>query len=127
MTACNLPIADWLHAPGILAVRLEDWDGRPGPVIRVLANNDVLVTRVAVAITCADGTLIEPGSAVRAAGLLWEYTGTRPAGPAARVSVSAWICSGTRENGYSKAECAAAQGGSTLGAQNVESAENTKR
>lgn len=89
-TAYNLAIADWLHAPEILVVKLDDWNGRPGQIIRVLADDDVLVTRVTVEITGADGTLVEQGSAVRAAGLWWEYTSTRAAGPGARIGISAW-------------------------------------
>ena len=70
----NLAMADWFHAPQIIAVDLSGWNGDIGQVIRIRAQDDVKATEVRIQISNGTGALLEAGQAVEAGALWWEYT-----------------------------------------------------
>ncbi|HCR72014.1 MAG TPA: hypothetical protein DIW23_11260 [Anaerolineae bacterium] len=89
VSAYNVAVADWFHAPEILEVDMSAWDGVQGQIIRVKVLDDVQVTQVNVVITDEQGDAIEQGSAVQQDGLWWSYTTTENASGTPRVIASA--------------------------------------
>jgi hypothetical protein len=89
MTAYNLAIADWFHAPEIREIDITAWHGGIGQSIRVQAADNVQVTQVNVVITDSAGAVLEQGAATRAEGLWWIYTTTATATDGAQVLVTA--------------------------------------
>ena len=89
MSAYNIAMADWFHAPEVLDIDLSAWSGQAGQIIRIKAIDDVLVTQVGVAIMDGQGTLLEQGPATRADGLWWEYTTTLSVSGDLKVRASA--------------------------------------
>ena len=80
MSAYNVAVADWFHAPEIGEIDLSGWTGQAGEPIRIEALDDVLVKRVTVIITDAEGVLIEQGAATQEEdSLWWVYTTTQAA------------------------------------------------
>ncbi len=75
-SAYNIAMADWFHAPEVLEIDLSTWSGQAGQIIRIKAIDDVLVTKVLVAITDGENAVLEQGAATQADGLWWEYTTT---------------------------------------------------
>lgn len=67
ITAYNLALADWFHAPVIH--RIERVDGR----ILVKASDNVLVTKVQVTVFDEKGTVLERGEAVQGEQDCWEF------------------------------------------------------
>ena len=84
-----LAMADFVHAPEISELDIEDWSGAPGQIIRIKAVEHVRVERVNVIITHSTGTALEQGPARRAEGNWWTYTTTSTAPDLARVVVTA--------------------------------------
>ncbi len=89
MSAYNIAMADWFHAPEVLEIDLSAWSGQAGQIIRIKAIDDVLVTQVLVAIMDGQGALLEQGPATRADGLWWEYTTTLTVSGDLKVRASA--------------------------------------
>jgi len=75
-TAYNLAIVDWLGAPKVLEINMDDWTGKIGQTIRVKARDNVMVARVEVMIRDANGNILEAGEAVQAEerSPWWNYT-----------------------------------------------------
>jgi len=67
-------MADWFHAPQVLAIDLSGWNGAAGEVVRVQAYDDILVKHVIVRFNDADGELLEEGAATETGNLWWAYT-----------------------------------------------------
>jgi hypothetical protein len=65
-TAYNLAIVDWLGAPKVLEINMDDWTGKIGQTIRVKAKDNVMVARVELVIRDANGNILEAGEAVQA-------------------------------------------------------------
>ncbi|MGC1376871.1 MAG: hypothetical protein WA821_11630 [Anaerolineales bacterium] len=89
MSAYNVAMADWFHAPEILDVDLSAWSGGAGQAIRVKAMDDVQVKQVTVVITDEKDAVLEQGAATQADNLWWQYTTTAAAGGSPKVLVSA--------------------------------------
>lgn len=86
----HVATADFLHAPEIKEIDLSAYNGNPGDVVRILAEDDVGVTQVGVVITDAENYLVEMGLAQPASGGYWAYTATKKApGNHVRVIVDA--------------------------------------
>ena len=75
-TAYNLAIADWFRKPAVQEIDASAWTGEIGQTIRIVAKDDAYVASVHVAITDAQGTVLEEGEAVRAEKFWWTYTTT---------------------------------------------------
>ena len=77
VTAFNVAVADFMHAPHIDEIDLTGYTGQAGDTIRVRATDDFKVTQVRVTITNADGTLVEEGDAVQQENTIdWVYSAT---------------------------------------------------
>jgi len=98
MTAYNVAIADWFHAPEIHEIDIAAWNGGVGQLILVQAMDDVQVTQVNVVITDGTGAVLEQGAAVRAEGTWWNYTTTATATNGAQVLVTAQDLPGNMAN-----------------------------
>lgn len=80
MSAYNVAVKDWFHAPEIGEMDLSGWTGQAGEPIRIEALDDVMVKRVTVIVTDAEGVLIEQGAATQEEDdLWWVYTTTQAA------------------------------------------------
>jgi len=75
-TAYNIAIVDWLGAPKVLEIDVDNWTGEVGQVIRVKARDNVMVAGVSVVIRDADENVLEEGAAVqsRDGSAWWNYT-----------------------------------------------------
>jgi hypothetical protein len=76
LSASNIAVADFLHAPDIENVDLSTYTGKIGDEIRVEATDDFEVEAVHVEISGADGSIIEEGDAVKNEIGIWIYTAT---------------------------------------------------
>jgi hypothetical protein len=85
----NLALADWFHMPEVLEIDLAAWDGQAGQPIRILAVDDVRVTRVSVVIVDESDVVIEHGEAARVDCLWWQYVTSAAAAGSPKVLVSA--------------------------------------
>lgn len=74
-TPYNIAIVDWLGAPKVLEINVDDWTGEIGQVIRVKAKDSVMVARVAVVIRDAEENVLEAGEAIQAeeGSAWWNY------------------------------------------------------
>lgn len=72
-TPFHVATADFLHPPEITEIDLNDYHGRPGDEIHVIAVDDVGVTEVGVLITDDENHLIEMGKAASDGGNRWTY------------------------------------------------------
>jgi hypothetical protein len=84
MSAYNFALSDWFNPPVVDAI--ERVDG----VVRVQANDNVMVTRVRVSILNAEGKVVEKGEAVRVEDGWWEYVSAVEG----RVMAEAWDLAG---------------------------------
>lgn len=77
MSAYNAAMKDYLNAPEVYEIDISDYAGSPGEEIRVLADDDVIVRAVEVAIV-ANGEVVEQGDASQDEidDLLWVYRTT---------------------------------------------------
>lgn len=85
----NLAVADWFHRPQILEIDMNQWVNGDGSIIRVRAQDDVMVTGVQVAIKDENGTLLEEGEAGEAGALWWEYSTAQAYAHNLRVTAAA--------------------------------------
>ena len=85
----NVAISDWFGKPQVLEVDVKHWSGQAGQPIRVLAQDNIYVAGVQVAIEDQDGRRIEEGEAIQAEGLWWTYITTRTVPQAALCRVIA--------------------------------------
>jgi len=92
MSSFNAAVADWFRKPQVLDIDARAWHGAAGEVIRIQAMDDTKVARVHVAISQADGTMLEEGEAQPAEGQWWTYTAntTVPAGVTPHVTATAY-------------------------------------
>jgi hypothetical protein len=84
-TAYNLARSDWFHSPVIHEVWLRE------NKIRVQASDNVMVTKVVIAVRDEQGKLLEAGEAIRQEGDWWEYV---PQRPGKTLTVEAWDTAG---------------------------------
>jgi hypothetical protein len=77
ISAYNVAVADFFHAPNIETVDLSAYTGAAGDEIRILVTDDFAVQSVHVEIHNADGSPVEEGDARNTAGNLWIYTATQ--------------------------------------------------
>ncbi len=82
--AYNIAFADWFNPPSIS--RIEFCEGN----IRAMVHDDVMVTRVAVAILDEAGQCLQQGEAELQLGIWWVYE----AATKARIRVEAWDLAG---------------------------------
>jgi hypothetical protein len=77
LSAYNVAVADFFHAPDIDEIDVTHYSGAIGERIRIRAIDDFKVKQVNVAIYNADGSLVEQGDAVQAENVIdWNYTAT---------------------------------------------------
>lgn len=84
-TAYNLARSDWFQPPVIHEVWLRE------NKIRVQASDNVMVTKVVIAVRDEQGKLLEAGEAVRQGGDWWEYV---PQLPGKTLTLEAWDLAG---------------------------------
>jgi hypothetical protein len=77
ITAYNVAVADFCHAPDIETVDLSDYTGMTGDEIRIIASDDFAVKSVHVSIKDVDGSTVEEGYASHGLGNLWTYIATQ--------------------------------------------------
>jgi hypothetical protein len=77
LSAYNVAVADFCHAPDIESVDLADYSGVQGDEIRIIASDDFAVKSVHVRISNADGTIVEEGYATQGIGNLWTYVASQ--------------------------------------------------
>jgi hypothetical protein len=76
-SAYHIAVADFLKAPDIDEIDMNNYTGQTGDTIRIRAIDDFKVEQVQVSIMNADGTLVEEGDAILAENELdWIYTAT---------------------------------------------------
>lgn len=85
----NLALADWFHAPELLDIDLNGWNGQVGQIIRVKAMDDVQVTQVMVVIRDGHDVVLEQGAATQVDSLWWEYITTTAVSGNLKVLASA--------------------------------------
>ncbi len=89
----SLTIADFFNAPSVDEIDLAGYGGQVGDPIVIRARDDFAVSAVNVALTKADGSSIESGTAVEspAGSGRWVYTATAavPTGTDVRIAVTA--------------------------------------
>jgi hypothetical protein len=76
VTAYNVAVADFFHAPDIDTIDLSGYTGTSDDQIRIIATDDFAVQSVHVSINTMDGELVEEGYAENTAGNLWIYKTT---------------------------------------------------
>jgi len=87
-----LCVADYLVAPEIPVIELAGYTGRAGEALSIVALDDFEVTGVEVALTLANGQLLESGPAIQdPARTRWVYTTTvaAPTGQQVAIEVTA--------------------------------------
>ncbi|MDR0602893.1 MAG: hypothetical protein LBG80_01150 [Bacteroidales bacterium] len=77
LTAYNIAIADFMHAPEIKSINISAYKGKIGNKIRIKAIDDFAVKSVHVRINNAEGSIIEEGNAVKSAKDSWIYTAVK--------------------------------------------------
>lgn len=77
-SAYHAAASDYLNAPVIHHVKLKEYNGAVGDVLRIKATDDFQVTEVHVKISAADGKLIEEGQAEKYSRkpFMWVYKTT---------------------------------------------------
>lgn len=75
-TAYNIAIVDWLGAPKVLEINVDNWNGKIGQTIRIKARETVMVVRVKLVIRDAQENVLEAGDAVQSeeGSSWWNYT-----------------------------------------------------
>jgi hypothetical protein len=77
VTAYNVAVGDFLHAPNIKSVDVSKYTGKPGETIEMEISDDFRVADVKVAIYNPDGSVVEQGNAKQQPNSLkWVYTAT---------------------------------------------------
>jgi hypothetical protein len=77
LSAYNVAVADFMHAPDISEVNVSKYNRKAGDTISITATDDFKVMEVFVTIIKQDGTPVEKGYAqVTPGGLDWIYTAT---------------------------------------------------
>jgi hypothetical protein len=76
ISAYNVAVADFYHAPDIETFDLSSYKGSAGDEIRITVSDDFAVKSVRVKISKTDGTTVEEGQASHGAGNLWTYIAT---------------------------------------------------
>jgi hypothetical protein len=77
VTAYNIAVADFMHAPNISRVDVSKYTGRPGETIEMEVSDDFRVAAVRISVYNPDGSLVEEGDAQQQANpLKWVYTTT---------------------------------------------------
>jgi hypothetical protein len=78
ISAFNVALADYFNAPVIADIPISTYTGSAGDRISIPVTDDVMVRSVHVAITHANGSLVEQGLAIADLdGLHWVYTVTQ--------------------------------------------------
>ena len=85
MNAYNIAVRDWHRPPVIYSIDL-DRDGK----VRVDADDDVMVTRVTVAVLDEAGRCLEQGEAEPVMDIWWDYQTANPG----QIRVEAWDLAG---------------------------------
>ncbi len=99
LTAHNVAVRDFMHAPVIESIRLEQYSGQAGDLIRIAASDDFKIVRLTVQIRPVEGEVAEEGEAhwndVRGD---WEYAGQTqiPAGTTVLIEAAAMDLPGNR-------------------------------
>lgn len=89
LTAYNIAVADWFHAPKVSEIDVADWRGEAGKTLRVKAIDDVQVVDVRVMICDTNGVVLEEGMASKDVGDWWTYTTLQATPEATRVVATA--------------------------------------
>jgi hypothetical protein len=76
ITAYNVAVADFYHAPDIETLDLSAYRGVAGDEIRVIVSDDFAVKSVRIKITKTNGMTVEEGQASHGPGNLWTYVAT---------------------------------------------------
>ena len=78
-TAFRVAVADYMNNPVVHEIRVGDYTGLPGEVIKIKATDNFRVMRVYVRITDGAGKLIEEGDAIRYVNrpTFWRYHATQ--------------------------------------------------
>ena len=77
VTAYNVAVADFLHAPDIDEIDVTGYHGAANEPIRVRVTDDFKVETVHLAVYNGDGTLVEEGDAAQQENKIdWIYTST---------------------------------------------------
>ncbi|MBP1640241.1 MAG: hypothetical protein H6Q17_1824 [Bacteroidetes bacterium] len=77
VTAYNVAVSDFMHAPNIKEVNVSKYTGKTGDTIEVEVTDDFKVMTVSVTIYNADGSEVEHGNAVQQVNeAKWLYTAT---------------------------------------------------
>jgi hypothetical protein len=77
LSAYNVAVADFFHAPDIETVDVSQYAGVAGDEIRIIASDDFAVKSVRVNISNHDGSWSEEGEATQSVGNLWIYVATQ--------------------------------------------------
>jgi hypothetical protein len=76
-TAFNVAVADYLNAPTIVEIDLNNYTGQVGSVVQIKAIDNFKVAGIQVIIKGANGVLLESGEAVEnIENEFWTYTAT---------------------------------------------------
>ncbi|KIC91316.1 hypothetical protein [Flavihumibacter solisilvae] len=74
-TPYHIAFMDWMKAPKVKDLRLDDYDGQPGQKIVVRATDNFKIKAVKFILRSPDGTKLEEGEAVlNQNGVDWTYT-----------------------------------------------------
>ncbi len=84
----SMMVADYLHAPNVSAISLDDYTGATGETIAVSAYDDFEVTAVTVSLADEGDVVLESGAAMVENGR-WTYTTTTNVTPGTTVTVTA--------------------------------------
>jgi hypothetical protein len=76
ISAYNVAVADFYHAPDIETLDFSAYRGMAGDKIRIIVSDDFAVKSVHVKISRTDGMTVEEGQASREPGNLWIYVAT---------------------------------------------------
>ena len=100
-TAFNVAFRDYLRAPEVTAIDIENYKGSIGSTIVISATDDFKVVAVKVSIRSAAGVLIEEGNAVPDPifSELWTYTATQANSALAGTVISATAADLPRNKG----------------------------
>jgi len=72
----NVAVADWFSQPQVMDIDPTQWTGEVGQIIRIQAQDEVMLATVSVLIQDANGNILEQGEAVPFEDLWWYYTTT---------------------------------------------------
>ena len=90
LTAHNVAICDFMHAPAIQSIDLVSYTGKPGDAIRILATDNFRVARVLVQVRSVAGQVLEQGEAEwNAIESVWRYTAQTQVPPETTLLIEA--------------------------------------